>query len=78
VDAIKMLFGRRTDAMTPRQQLVWRQAFGSVLVPYAGPACFAWRRGSDDLCEHDSCWDIMTEGASAYYRKAQELTGALC
>jgi hypothetical protein len=42
---------------------------------YSGPVCRPW--WTDDgglsdtgweLCEHDSCWDVMTFGGSAWFR----------
>lgn len=78
MNIINLLFGDRTKTMTTDQKRHWQQAFTSKLVTYAGPACAGWQRESLVLCEHDSCWDIMTEGASAYYRRVQEVTGALC
>jgi hypothetical protein len=69
-----MLFGQPTQHMSTQQKARWRQSFGSMIVEYQGPACAAWRQGSADLCEHDSCWDIMTEGATAYYRRVEALS----
>lgn len=31
---------------------------------YSGPVCEAWQLGSDVLCEHESCWAVMTDGGN--------------
>lgn len=40
----------------------------TLITEYEGPVCAAWVPDSGLLCEHDSCWDVMSLGGSAFGR----------
>lgn len=43
---------------------------------FAGPVCGAWASEAD-ICEHDSCWDITTNGGSSSHRRMLEALRAM-
>ena len=57
------------DVGVPRRQEAGTAVsdLAALLLPVEreGPVCAAWEPDSGELCEHDSCWDIMSLGGSA-------------
>jgi hypothetical protein len=60
----------------PGEGALWIEALGSDPVRYAGPVCKAADLLPQVACLHDSCRDVILEGAMTEFRRLEAVRAA--